>query len=131
MKVHRLFKVSNDIPVASMSDIAFLLIVFFMIAAVFASEAGLVINLPAKDAKPIKVSDQALIEIEIRQDNRLWLDGKPINKKELNDWLNQRNNQQTYVVIKADKRSNFQTLITTIEQFKINNIDKISIKRLK
>jgi len=131
MKIKRFLKISSEIPVASMSDIAFLLIVFFMIAAVFAAEAGFLLKLPAKDSAPIKVPGEALIEVQIKQDNTIWLNNKLTTLSAINLWLQQRpGSQKNYVMLKADDKSKFETMVLLIERFKNYGYEKISIKRL-
>lgn len=42
----------EEIPSSSMSDIAFLLLVFFMVASVFYVKEGIASSMPKKDSKP-------------------------------------------------------------------------------
>ncbi|MCK5218647.1 biopolymer transporter ExbD [bacterium] len=130
MKIKRLAQISSEIPVASMSDIAFLLIVFFMIVAVFSLETGLSLRLPDKDKPPLKVSDQKIIELRISRDNSLKLNGDSVSLEELGDYLSQpvsRNRQ--FVAIQAHAKSQYKTAVLVIEQFKRNGFDKISLKK--
>ena len=46
MKVHRKTKVSSDIPTASMPDIIFMLLIFFMVTTVLREYSGLPVDLP-------------------------------------------------------------------------------------
>jgi len=46
MKLRTRLKTDNTIPVAAMADIAFLLIVFFLLTSTFAKDTGLDISLP-------------------------------------------------------------------------------------
>jgi biopolymer transport protein ExbD len=59
-------KVSDEIPSASMADIAFLLLIFFLVTTVFPKDRGLQIVLP-----------EAQEEIEVSQRNILHLDVMP------------------------------------------------------
>ncbi len=49
MKIEKEKKIEARIPTASMSDIAFLLIIFFMVTTVFRQERGLDVTLPGSD----------------------------------------------------------------------------------
>jgi biopolymer transport protein ExbD len=49
-KIERKTKVATEIPNASMSDIAFLLLIFFMVSTTFVKEKGLKVNLPQAEA---------------------------------------------------------------------------------
>ena len=61
-------KVSDEIPTASMADIAFLLLVFFLTTTVFEEEKGLPIVLPEAAAEQVEVSQSNIIHFLIRPD---------------------------------------------------------------
>ena len=50
----------EEISAASMSDLAFLLLVFFMVASVFYVKEGILANLPKKDSSPQMVERDTL-----------------------------------------------------------------------
>lgn len=58
----------EEVSAASMSDIAFLLLVFFMVTAVFFVKEGLNIQLPQKDSKPVPFLRKNVYEILVTQD---------------------------------------------------------------
>ena len=74
MKVHRKTKVSSDIPTASMPDIIFMLLIFFMVTTVLREYSGLPVELPkAKRIEKLKskrhtshiwISKEGLISIQ-------------------------------------------------------------------
>jgi biopolymer transport protein ExbD len=55
----------EEISAASMSDIAFLLLVFFMVTAVFFVKEGLNIQLPRKNVPPTQVLRSDVFEINV------------------------------------------------------------------
>jgi biopolymer transport protein ExbD len=59
---NRRSKVSDEIPASSMADIAFLLLIFFLVTTVFPKDKGLQLTLPPKDQ-----------EVEVSQKNVLFL----------------------------------------------------------
>lgn len=66
-----------EVPLASMSDIAFLLLIFFIVAATIDSETGLGLTLPEykPDEAPSQVEKSRVTEIKIFPDSLL-LNGK-------------------------------------------------------
>ena len=74
MKLNRKVKISSDIPTASMPDIIFMLLIFFMVTTVLREYSGLDVELPkAKRIQKLKskrhtahiwVSKQGQISIE-------------------------------------------------------------------
>lgn len=72
-KIVRKTKIASEIPNASMSDIAFLLLIFFMVSTTFVKEKGLKVELPRaqtiqkinrQNAATIYVSRSGLISID-------------------------------------------------------------------
>ena len=74
--------VDSEIPTASMADVAFLLLVFFMLATTFASTAGLDLRLPDEEESE-EVEPVDSIFIEVRADGGLAVDGRALALREL------------------------------------------------
>lgn len=66
--LERKSKVSDEIPTASMADIAFLLLIFFLTTTVFEEEKGLPIVLPEASAEEVQVSQKNIIHFLVRED---------------------------------------------------------------
>ncbi len=58
-------KVSDEIPSASMADIAFLLLIFFLVTTVFPKDSGLAIVLP-EESETVEVSQKNILHIIIQ-----------------------------------------------------------------
>ncbi|MCH7564124.1 MAG: biopolymer transporter ExbD [Gemmatimonadetes bacterium] len=58
-------KVNDEIPSASMADIAFLLLIFFLVTTVFPKDSGLAIVLP-EEAEIVEVSQKNILHIIIQ-----------------------------------------------------------------
>jgi biopolymer transport protein ExbD len=66
--LERKTRVSDEIPTASMADIAFLLLIFFLTTTVFEEEKGLPIVLPEAQAEQVEVSQKNIIHFLVRED---------------------------------------------------------------
>jgi len=64
MKLRERVTKTAEIPTASMADIAFLLIIFFMVTTVFANEIGLQIVLPEK-GQEVKVKSENIQRVYV------------------------------------------------------------------
>lgn len=93
------------IPVVSMSDIAFLLIVFFLLSTQFMQEGHLQYKLPK--AKNIKTIENDQISIVIDKDGKTYVNGYfTLNvQQEIAKRLEGRNNPEDRVVILKCDRS--------------------------
>ena len=60
----------SEIPTSSMADIAFLLIIFFMLTAVFTSNRGLQFQYPEDDPNDPDVQPEEAIHIKIEGPSR-------------------------------------------------------------
>ena len=58
-------KVSDEVPSASMADIAFLLLIFFLVTTTFPKDKGLAIVLP-EQAEEVEVSQRNILHIIIQ-----------------------------------------------------------------
>ena len=58
-------KVSDEVPSASMADIAFLLLIFFLVTTTFPKDKGLAIVLP-EEAEEVQVSQKNILHIIIQ-----------------------------------------------------------------
>jgi len=63
------------VPVASMGDIAFLLIIFFMLTSIFIKEAHVEVDPPA--APGIERVKESQVSVTMDKDGSLWLQGQP------------------------------------------------------
>ena len=64
----------SEIPTSSMADIAFLLIIFFMLTAVFTSNRGLQFQYPEDDPNDPDVQPEEAIHIKIEAEGQFQVD---------------------------------------------------------
>ena len=70
--------VESEIPTASMADVAFLLIIFFLVASFYSVTRGIQFSLPKKDEQALTAEPEAAVLIEIARDGALVVDGQPL-----------------------------------------------------
>jgi len=81
MKFERKIKVSTGIPTASLPDIIFMLLIFFMVATVFKQYSGLKVSLPdAELVKKIPGSKRHVVTIWIDRNNQVVCDDYKVEK---------------------------------------------------
>lgn len=68
-------KVSVAFSMASMTDIVFLLLIFFIIISTFVSPYALNVNLPTSNNK---TTEKASVSVTIKADQSHYIDGKPV-----------------------------------------------------
>ncbi|MXZ36946.1 MAG: biopolymer transporter ExbD, partial [Holophagales bacterium] len=77
----------DEIPTSSMADIAFLLIVFFMVTTTFTATRGLDFALPEDDDDPPVVEKEESVLIEVKPNGELIVDQEPIQLHEIIPYL--------------------------------------------
>jgi biopolymer transport protein ExbD len=104
MKIARPRRRMVFVPTASFGDIAFLLIIFFMVASVFMKEANIKVK-PAESPDIDKVKNPP-VSIIIDTDGKIWLQGQEYAKDalepEVSALLLDRTDKQ--VMLKVDRK---------------------------
>lgn len=95
-------KIEEEIPTSSMADIAFLLIIYFMVTTTFAATRGLDFQLPKDDDTPPIIERDDSVLIEIQPNGNLLVDNKPMESGKILEYLKPKllNNPKKPVIIK-------------------------------
>ena len=112
MKI-RVTRPSDEIPTSSMADIAFLLIVYFMVTTTFAATRGLDFALPKDDDTPPVVEKEDSVLIEIRSTGDVVVDQKPTDVDDIFDYLKPKleRNPKKPVIIKPDPEAPYGKMV--------------------
>jgi len=125
-------EVNSEIPTASMADIAFLLIIFFMVTAVFSATKGLEFKLPKDQQKEGGEGEEATF-IQVNPDSSILVDCKPMEASEILDYLEPRlsRNPEKPVILYTDPYAPYNAMISVYDVlaaaekergFKVKNI---------
>ncbi|MDP8204309.1 MAG: biopolymer transporter ExbD [Candidatus Tenebribacter mawsonii] len=126
----------GGIPTASMSDVAFLLLVFFLSTTKFDIKKGLGIVLPAVSdgtQKKVKLKDENLTKIWIDKDGQITLISGgneqivPMNKLEKTIHLIVKDNPDMVISLKTDRKSKYQYMVEALDKLQASGAEKISL----
>jgi len=116
------------IPTSSMADIAFLLLLFFLVATVIDVDTGIGLTLPefVEDITTVEVPKDRMAAVLINENGDVLLDGKPISVFQIKDNLKPRIiskielplNKKIIVSVKTDRKTNYNTYIQALDQIK-------------
>jgi biopolymer transport protein ExbD len=115
MKFEKKTKLSSEIPTASMPDIIFMLLVFFMVSTVLREYSGLPVNLP-KAARIEKLqSKNHTSHIWVAKEGLISIEDKLFNTEDIRHIMYERRaaDPQLVVSLKADEQSRME-LISSI-----------------
>ena len=114
MKFARKTKVSTNIPTASLPDIIFMLLIFFMVATVFKQFSGLKVSLPdAELVKKIPGSKRHVVTIWIDRNSQVVCDDYKVDKlPNLRNVLYEKRvtDPQIIIAMKVDKEATMGTV---------------------
>ena len=126
------------IDMTPMVDVAFLLLIFFMVTTVFRTPKALEINLPPKDLKT-EVPESKTLTMRVLADGRLyWRRGakeNPWNRSsvaQVNDVLKPFANQnELIVVVKVDREAEFVNMVNMLDELHGAKLTRFSINPLE
>ena len=127
MKGKRRFK-GGDIPTSSMADIAFLLLIFFLVTTTIDMDKGLGMVLPA-EGEEIEINKKNILNCLINSTGAVLLGGEAVEVKNLSRAIRQKlaENEKLVISVKAHKAANYSDYVRVIDQLKMANATRISI----
>lgn len=130
MKFGRRSRVSEEIPSSSLSDIAFLLLVFFMVSTVFAIEEGLLLQLPSKEGVVKKISRKNIMVIAARSSGVVTVDEEPIPVHQIKARVEQAimDNPKVVIVVETDRDARYGLMVDVLDELKLAHATRISLK---
>ena len=84
MKMARRKRVPITVPIASMGDIAFLLIIFFILCSNFVKETGKTLQNPRALELQVLASNSVVVIVD--EENRIWVNGAEVPDAEAVEW---------------------------------------------
>ncbi len=123
----RRFK-GGEIPTSSMADIAFLLLIFFLVTTTIDTDKGLGIVLPA-EGEEIEIKKDNILNCLINSQGRVLLGGEPFRIKDISKEVRRRiaANDKLIISVKAHEKTKYSDYISVIDQLKMANAKRISI----
>ncbi|HOH97987.1 MAG TPA: biopolymer transporter ExbD [Candidatus Cloacimonadota bacterium] len=138
MKIGRKRKGKAEIPTSSMSDIAFLLIIFFMATTKFDVKEGIRIVLPQaaaetqQQSQSLTLTEKEMTRLQITADGQIVVNKEAprfYESSELDMLIQQKvkiNSQMIFKVI-TDREAKYNDMIRVVDRLKAAKIEKISL----
>ena len=128
MVLRKRAKKEVEIPTASMADIAFLLIVFFMLTTVFSQETGLKYELP--DSTEEVSLEKENLNILIQPNGAITINEMPADYNQIMTQVKSKKlvNPKVFVVIKVEPETPYKYLIDTIDAVLQGGVDNVAFQ---
>ncbi|HEX6134544.1 MAG TPA: biopolymer transporter ExbD [Longimicrobiales bacterium] len=129
---------NSEIPTASMADIAFLLLVFFLVTTVFDEERGLSIVLPEAQNE-VEVSPKNILFLMVQPDGIVNIQRgenpqiQPARASEISAIWRQEfaNNPNLIAAVKTAPNAPYRFMVDVLDQLQSAGADKISLQVLE
>ena len=118
----------QEINSSSMSDIAFLLLVFFLVTTTISLDKGISLILPA-DGNELEVNRKNIISIVINDKGKVLMDDQIIKVKSIKSKAEKKiaGNPNIIFSVTTNKNTKYRDYILVLDQLKQANATKISI----
>tara|TARA_Y100001970_G_C14188075_1_gene833743 strand:- start:1080 stop:1481 length:402 start_codon:yes stop_codon:yes gene_type:complete len=118
----------QEINSSSMADIAFLLLVFFLVTTTISMDKGISLVLPS-EGNELEVNKKNIINILMNESGKILMDDAPTKLKALKSIIEKRlaNNPNLIFSVQTHPRTKYQDYLNVLDQLKEAKATKISI----
>lgn len=131
MKIRKSKRDMGNSSWASMSDIAFLLIIFFMISSAFMFREGINLILP-DSSKSVTMKSSDLFFIKLKKDSTIEVEKRKIEiptlKEKLKEFISRI--EDGAVIIQVEAQTEYSAVIDVIDSVRSSGAHKLSIKMI-
>jgi|TARA_B100000809_G_scaffold266926_1_gene333106 biopolymer transport protein ExbD len=119
---------TGTIPDGGMADIAFLLLIFFLVTTTIDMDKGIGIILPA-EGQELEINKKNILNCLISASGAVLLGGEPVEIKDLSRKVKEeiRANDKLIVSVKAHEKAQYDVYIAVLDQLKLAKATRISI----
>ncbi len=114
-----------SIPDGSLADIAFLILIFFMVATTIDMDKGIGIILPP-EGEEVELNKDRITKVLVDPKGKVFLDGEIVDmdnvQREIEKLLLQ--NSEMIFSVKAHESAKYEDYIAVLDQLKMANADK-------
>ena len=129
-------RVGVRIDMTPMVDVAFLLLIFFMVTTVFRTPQALEINLPPDKDVKIEIARSKVLSVFVLPDDRAyWRRGEdPWARTDVPSLVGVlkpfKGNKELVVLIKIDREAKFNNMVNIIDELDLANLTRFSLGTL-
>ena len=119
---------AQEINSSSMADIAFLLLIFFLVTTTIDIDKGLGLVLPA-EGETIEIKKKNILNCLINSSGMVLLGGESVNLKDVSRIVKEklRENNKLIISVKTHEKTRYKDYVAIIDQLKIADATRISI----
>ena len=118
-----------EIPTASMADVAFLLIIFFLVASFYSVTRGIQFSLPKHDEASLTAEPEAAVLIEIASNGSLTVDSRAMALADVRGYIQpklQRNPTKS-VIMQTSLEAPYQAMTDVFDELRQAGVQNLVI----
>ncbi len=117
-----------EIPMASLADIAFLLLIFFLVTTTIDVDRGIGLTLPAK-GEQTEVRSKNIANLLINAQGEVFFNNEivPLNEIHTQVKLKLQENPNLIISVKTDRETKYDIYVKTLDELKMADATRISI----
>ena len=125
-------KILNIADSGALSDLAFLLIIFFIVIAVFNVNKGFILGLPQKGSTKI-VNVEDIIKVILTKNNELIYNDQKINLNEVEKLVKERLEVRPNMtfLLKISPETRYQNVVNVVDTILTLNVDNFSFSMIE
>lgn len=118
-----------EIPSASLADIAFLLLIFFLVCTTIDVDKGLRLVLPPPDVTEEKIPKKNILNILINDAGEVLLENEVVNVRDVERIVRDKliENDKLIISVKTTRLTKYKVYIEVLDQLKRADATRISI----
>jgi biopolymer transport protein ExbD len=121
------------IDMTPMVDIAFLLLIFFMVTTVFRKPQAMEMNLPPHDVK-VKVAESSVMTVFVDQNDRVFYRYAndplaPVERKQLVPFFKTEaaKSDKLIILVKLDRAAKYETMVNVLDDLEFADMKRFSL----
>ncbi len=120
---------AQEVPSSSLADIAFLLLIFFLLTTTMSLDKGINLVLPPPGESEIVIHKNNITTILINQSGKVLLDDAPVNIRDIAGIAERKiaANDKMIFSVQSHAKTKYAQYIKVLDQLKMANASKISI----
>jgi len=133
IKVKRITRAPGQANMSSISDIVFLLLIYFMVVTVFQQDIGMPFILPAANQEQdttVKIRESNIAALDVNANDIVTLDDVPISINAIKNELQRRlmENPKLVVMVNNHPASSYGMFASVLDEVRLAKCTRVAIK---
>ncbi|MBN2542895.1 biopolymer transporter ExbD [bacterium] len=127
-RVKKHVKPEIEIPTASLADIVFLLLIFFLVSTSMNPDSGLGLTLPPL-GEEVKINPENILNIFVNEEGKILIDESIVELSDVKNIVKEKiaANDKLIVSVQTAQKASYKMMIDVLDEVKLANAPRISL----